>query len=201
MANHKQELHMEAILLLVVQSTHNMEICAGSPILLSYKATIHCTSKFQRRFLKIEAPRVKICKINQPEKRIAYIWWPCLLTDRDEMSNLYRGHSIDVSYQVLVHFTKRFQRRFKCEKLTDYGRQVITKAHKEFHIVKIWAASGFTKSCFGPLKNFLFLVPVAILDGVQSYWKLFTNVEWVPPMDYSCQLWFIMSLWFQRRRL
>lgn len=79
MANHKQELHMEAILLLVVRSTHNMEICAGSPILLSYKATIHCTSKIQRRFLKIEAPRVKICKINQPEKRIAYIWWPCLL--------------------------------------------------------------------------------------------------------------------------
>jgi hypothetical protein len=117
MANNKQELHMAAILLLVVRSTHNMEICAGSPILLSYKATIHCTSKFQRRFLKIEATRVKICKINQPEKSIAYIWWPCLLTDRDEMSNLYRGHSIDVSYQDLVHFAKRFQRRFKCEKL------------------------------------------------------------------------------------
>ena len=29
--------------------------------------------------------------------------WPCLLTDRDEMSNLYRGPSIDASYQVLVH--------------------------------------------------------------------------------------------------
>jgi hypothetical protein len=22
-------------------------------------------------------------------------WWPCFLTDRDEMSNLHRGHSID----------------------------------------------------------------------------------------------------------
>jgi hypothetical protein len=30
------------------------------------------------------------------------MWWPCLLTDRDEMSNLHRGHSIDASYQVLV---------------------------------------------------------------------------------------------------
>ena len=30
-------------------------------------------------------------------------WWqPCLLTDRDEMSNLHRGHSIDDSYQVSV---------------------------------------------------------------------------------------------------
>jgi hypothetical protein len=35
----------------------------------------------------------------------------CLLTDRDEMSNLYRGHSIDASYQVSVHFAKRFRRR------------------------------------------------------------------------------------------
>jgi hypothetical protein len=28
------------------------------------------------------------------------MWWPCLLTDQDEMSKLHRGHSIDVSYQV-----------------------------------------------------------------------------------------------------
>jgi hypothetical protein len=27
------------------------------------------------------------------------------------MSNLHRGHSIDASYQVLVHLAKRFQRR------------------------------------------------------------------------------------------
>jgi hypothetical protein len=26
------------------------------------------------------------------------LWWPCLLTDRDEMSNIYRGPSIDASY-------------------------------------------------------------------------------------------------------
>jgi hypothetical protein len=35
----------------------------------------------------------------------------CLLTDRDEMSILYRGPSIAATYQVLVHLTKRFQRR------------------------------------------------------------------------------------------
>jgi hypothetical protein len=28
--------------------------------------------------------------------------WPCLLTDRDEMSNFHRGNSIDASYQVSV---------------------------------------------------------------------------------------------------
>jgi len=37
--------------------------------------------------------------------------WPCLLTDRDEMSNLCRRPSIDASYQVSVHFAKRLQKR------------------------------------------------------------------------------------------
>jgi hypothetical protein len=39
------------------------------------------------------------------------LWRPCLLTERDEMSNLYRGPAIDASYQVSVHLAKRFQRR------------------------------------------------------------------------------------------
>jgi hypothetical protein len=39
------------------------------------------------------------------------LWWPCLLRDQDEMSNLYRGPSIDASYQVLVPLAKWFQRR------------------------------------------------------------------------------------------
>ena len=46
------------------------------------------------------------------------------------MSNLYRGPSIDASYQVSVHMAEGFQRRsLKCEKLTDDGRQVMAKAH------------------------------------------------------------------------
>jgi hypothetical protein len=32
--------------------------------------------------------------------------------DRDEISNLYRGPSIEASYQVSVHLAMRFQRRF-----------------------------------------------------------------------------------------
>jgi hypothetical protein len=31
--------------------------------------------------------------------------------DRDDMSNLYRGPSIDAYYQVSVHLAKRFRRR------------------------------------------------------------------------------------------
>ena len=53
--------------------------------------------------------------------------------DRDEMSKLYRGTSIDASYQVSVHLAKGFQRRrLKCEKLTDDRRQVMAKAHIVF---------------------------------------------------------------------
>ena len=39
------------------------------------------------------------------------LWWPCLLTDRDEMSIIHRGHSIDASYQVLVNLVDGFPRR------------------------------------------------------------------------------------------
>jgi hypothetical protein len=39
------------------------------------------------------------------------LWWPCLLMDQNEMSNLYRGHSIDASYQVSYHLAKQFQRK------------------------------------------------------------------------------------------
>jgi hypothetical protein len=57
------------------------------------------------------------------------MWQPCLLTDRDEMSNLYRGHDIDASYQVSVHLAKRFQRRrflkiAQSETIIAYGGHV-----------------------------------------------------------------------------
>jgi hypothetical protein len=49
---------------------------------------------------------------NRPIKNKNYLWRPCLLTNRDKMSNLYREPSTDAFYQVSVHLTKRFQRRF-----------------------------------------------------------------------------------------
>jgi hypothetical protein len=69
----------------------------------SHQVSIHLAKWFQRRrFFR-----------NQPTRNKNCLWWPCLLTDRDEMCNLYRGPSIDASYQVSVHLTKQFQRRFK----------------------------------------------------------------------------------------
>jgi hypothetical protein len=49
---------------------------------------------------------------NQPISNKNCLWWPCLLMDRDEMSNLYRGHSIDATYQVSIHLAGQFLRRF-----------------------------------------------------------------------------------------
>jgi copper oxidase (laccase) domain-containing protein len=73
----------------------------GPSIDASYHVSDHLAKRFQRR----------IKKISQSERK-SRLWWPCLFTDRDEMSNLYRGPSIDASYKVSVHLAKRFQRRF-----------------------------------------------------------------------------------------
>ena len=39
---------------------------------------------------------------NRPIRNKNCMWWPCLLTDWDEMSSLHSGHSIDDSYHVSV---------------------------------------------------------------------------------------------------
>ena len=71
------------------------------PIDVSYQASVHLAKRFQRRrFFRNHPIRNKNC-----------LWWPYLLTDRDEMSNHNRGLSIDTSYQVSVHLAKWFQRR------------------------------------------------------------------------------------------
>ena len=71
------------------------------PIDASYQVSVHLAKWFQRR----SSYR------NQPIRNKNCLWWPCLLTDWDEMSNRNRGLSIDASYQVSVHLAKWFQRR------------------------------------------------------------------------------------------
>jgi len=66
-----------------------------------YQVSIHLAKRFQRRrFFR-----------NQPMRNKNCLWQPYLLTDGDEMSNPYRGPSIDASCQVSVNLAKRFQRR------------------------------------------------------------------------------------------
>jgi hypothetical protein len=46
--------------------------------------------------------------------------------EQDEMSSLYRGPSIDASYQVSVHLAKWFQRR-RILKISQYSVRPIFK--------------------------------------------------------------------------
>jgi hypothetical protein len=51
---------------------------------------------------------------------------PCLLTDQDEMCNLYRWPSIDTSYKDSAHLVKRFQskrlfRNRPCRSVDKHG--------------------------------------------------------------------------------
>ena len=63
--------------------------------------SVHLDTRFQRRrFFR-----------NQPIRNKNCLWWPCLLTDRDKISTLYREPFIDASYQVSFHLAKRLQRR------------------------------------------------------------------------------------------
>ena len=80
----------------------------GLAIDASYQVSVHLARRFQRRRFFLNRPiRNKNC-----------LWWPCLLMDRDKISNLQRGPSIDASYQVSVHLAEGFQRRrLKCEKV------------------------------------------------------------------------------------
>ena len=58
----------------------------------SYQVSVHMAKQIQRRrFFR-----------NQPIRNKNCMWWPCLLTDRDEMSNLHRGHSVDASYRKFL---------------------------------------------------------------------------------------------------
>ena len=65
---------------------------------VSYQVSINLAKQFQRkRYFRNRPIGNKIC-----------LWWPCLLTDQNEMRNPYRGPSIDAVYQVSVHLAKLF---------------------------------------------------------------------------------------------
>jgi hypothetical protein len=94
----------------------------------SYQISIHLAKRLQRRrFFR-----------NQPIRNKNCLWRPCLLTDRDEMSNLYRGHDIDASYQVSVHLAQWFSKF--CIEMTAFWIQIsIFKQELSFFSQKIFS--------------------------------------------------------------
>ena len=47
----------------------------------------------------------------QPIRNKNHPWPPCFLSDQDQTKKLYKGPSIDATYQILIHLAKWFQRR------------------------------------------------------------------------------------------
>ena len=132
----------------------------GPAIDASYQVSVHLAKRFRRR---------RFLKICQSETRIAC--GGCLLIDRDKISNLQRGPSIDASYQVSVHLAKRFQRRrLKCEKLTDDGRQTPCDGKSSHSLwqgeLKISTSHTMRYShvCKGMIQNFNVLVNRPIMN-------------------------------------
>ena len=65
---------------------------------------------------------------NEPIRNKNCLWQPCLLTVRDEISNLHRGPSIDASYQVSVQLAKRFRRR-RLKKIGQSETRIVCGGH------------------------------------------------------------------------
>ena len=143
------------------------------------------------------------------------LWRPCLLMDRDEISNLYRGPSIDASHQVSVHLAKRFQRRRfleidQSEKKNCLRRPCLsTDWDKMSNLYKRTFHRCFPPS-FGSFghavseeifrnrsirnKNRLWL-PCLLMDRDRM-----SNLYRGPSIDASYQISVHLAMWFQRRR-
>jgi hypothetical protein len=78
----------------------------GPSIDASYQVSYHLAKRFQR----------KSCFRNRAIRNKNCLWWPCLLTDQNGMSNSYRGPSIDASYQFSVYLAKLCQSNWPIKK-------------------------------------------------------------------------------------
>ena len=100
------------------QPSLSMDLYRGLPIDDTRQVSVHLARRFQRRrFFRHQPIRNKNC-----------LWRPCLLTDRDEMSNLYKGPSKDASSHVTVYLAKQFQRR-RIFKISQSETRIVCGGH------------------------------------------------------------------------
>jgi hypothetical protein len=105
------------------------------------------------------------------------------------MSNLYRGPSIDLSYQVSVHLSKQFQRRrflemYQSETRIACGGDVYSQIGTK------WLIGQFLKKCL-PLKPFdqININLVGSIYGRSSI-KMLISQTW-PPQESLVSDWLI----------
>ena len=154
---------------------------------------------------------------NRPTRNNKCLWWPCLQMDQDKMSNLYRGSSIDATYQVSVHLAEGFQRR-------TFWKS--TNQKKELPVVGMFVnGSGQIEQsvqrtlhrCFLPSFHFFGQVVSAKGENLKNrhirdkncLWRPFLLMDWDkmsnlyrgPYIDASNQVSVHLAEGFQRRRL
>ena len=112
LTNKKQELPMAAMLL--SESSQNKQ---------SLQRTFHiCFLPSIGSFDQVVSQE-KIFR-NQPIRNKSCLWRTCFLMNRAEISNLYKGPSIDSSYQVSVYLALLFQRRRFFQKSTNQKQEL-----------------------------------------------------------------------------
>ena len=95
----------------------------------SYQVSVHLARQFQRRFFRYRPIRNKSC-----------LWWPCLLSDRDEMSNLHRGHSIDMLPAMFRLIWPSGFRGGDLKKLANQKQELPVDGH-------VWLVMDHNKMC------------------------------------------------------
>jgi hypothetical protein len=89
--------------------------------------------------------------------------------------HLYRGPSIDASYQVLIQLAKGFQRgRLKCEKLTDDRRRKPSDG-KSSHC--LWQGELKMHSILNTCSNPVLIVPIFGANGLAQRLLLYTIIK------------------------
>jgi hypothetical protein len=117
---------------------------------------------------------------NRPIRNKNCMWWPCLLTDRDKMSTLHRGHSIDASYSSLksAHFVMIHYQTWPPQAI----------------LISDWPIF-FKSSPLKPLGQMNRNL-VGSIYGMSS-----TKIAYLPSIDASYQVPVHLAEGFQRRRL
>ena len=143
----------------------------------SNQISIHLGKRIQRRRLFR----------NQPIRNKNCLWWPCLLTDWDEISNLYRGPSIDAFYQVSDHLAKQFQRRLFQKSANQKQELPVAAMFVNGSSRNEQSLQGTFQRCFLPsFGSFGNTVSEDLYRG--------------PSIDASYQVLVHLAKWFQRRR-
>ena len=98
--NQKQELPMEAMFVNGPgQNVQSLQRTFQRCFIPSFGSSRQVVSE-DKIFQKLTNQKQELPMVNQ-----------CFLTNLHEISNLYRGPSIEVSYQVSIHLANRFQRK------------------------------------------------------------------------------------------